>query len=188
MQWMKRAWRGEEKLWKAFWYSVGLVSLVGAIFGGFVGVVGVTTYKDQLLHFAPPTTTTGPSLPAVVWWQLVSAEAFSFLVAIPLSIWQAIIVWRCSFNVQSRARGYLARIIIVLSCSWGAVDTVHVLSYFPAIMGNKSALFKETCQLDMGTYIEWLRDGKKVTEQYIDEHPFDLKGCIQSLAASAEKP
>ena len=194
MQWMKRAWRGEEKLWKVFFYSLGIQILLAVIFGFSFGAFNVLALKNQISNFVAPTTITGPYLPSNTWWQIFTVEAFSLFVIIPLTIWQSIIVWKCSSNVKSKVWGYLARTITLIFFLWMPVDIVYQGStVFSAILGNKSALYEETCKLDMELYVggNWPLDGKIVTKEFIDEHPFDLKGCIQSYSdkeTTAYKP
>ncbi len=183
MQWIKRAWRGEEKLWKAFYYSMGIILLVGGVYGGAAGYFIMESTKDAILHYIPPTTTTGPFLPSTSWW-LQASGAVVCLFALPLEIWHAIIVWRCSFNTKEKYWGYIARTIVLLSGLLWVVDLIEGgINPYRAIFGDKTALYDMTCQLNMeyykggGLFI----DGKQATKEFLDKHPFDLKGCIEAL-------
>ena len=184
MQWIKRAWRGEEKLWKAFYYSMGIIFLVGGVYGGAAVYFCMDSIKDAIQNYTPPTSTTGPYSPSSMWWLLASGAFASYLFVYPLSIWQAIIVWRCSFNTNEKYWGYIARTLVLLMGLWGVVDLVEGgLNPYRAIFGNKTALYDMTCQLNMeyyrggGLFI----DGKQATKEFLDKHPFDHKGCIEAF-------
>ena len=53
MQWIKRAWRGEEKLWKAFYYSMGFIFLVGGVYGGAAGYFIMEGMKKIRYYIIP---------------------------------------------------------------------------------------------------------------------------------------
>jgi hypothetical protein len=98
MQWIKRTWRGEEKLWKVFWvYGVGL-SLVGfftalavSIWAAMsIGVIG--SPSESTWYFGRYT------------WSAVSICYF---------VWITISLWRCAFNLEKRVLGYGARVLAV---------------------------------------------------------------------------
>lgn len=100
MQWIKRAWRGEERLWKVFWvygilagYALDAVTMLG-----FVMLI-------PHVHLMP--------WHAPVWLYVLGAVWTIFLWC--FSIWTAVALWKCSFNSGRRYWGYAARVAYVLS-------------------------------------------------------------------------
>lgn len=93
MEWVKRAWRGEERLWKVFWIygflgSIGLgiaLSIVSAVLGSISAVLG-----------------------------LVGSIAY-IGVSIIYTIWLWVSQWRCAFNADWRIWGYIIRFLMVTS-------------------------------------------------------------------------
>lgn len=84
MSFIKRAWRGEEKLWKVFWlYNV----LGGLLLNVFVYVIASVAF--------------GLLIVGVIFW-------LAYLV------WVLVSIWRCAFNVNAKFWGYLARIYIIM--------------------------------------------------------------------------
>lgn len=79
-----RFWRGEDRLWKAFWllwvlgwWAVGTIAVLFQNAGGLPSYAGPTVL---LLYM----------------------------------IWAGVGVWRCAFNVEWRGWGYIARSVVVL--------------------------------------------------------------------------
>ena len=87
MSWIKRAWRGEERLWKVFWVY-GVLLAAGLSIAAFIAkiLLGPVGY-------------------------IVLA-----VVRIAYSIWLLVAQWRCAFNVEWTFWGYIARIqaIVIL--------------------------------------------------------------------------
>lgn len=84
MEWMKRALRGEEMLWKVFW-------IYGIVFG-----LVLAGLRFAVISFSPMA-----SMP-LLGVQLVYL------------VWISISIWRCAFNVDWHGWGYIARILVVL--------------------------------------------------------------------------
>ena len=83
MNWVKKAWRGEEKLWKVFW--------IYDILGGFLLVV-INKILGKIL---------GASLILGI---------SDFVIWIVFCIWITVSLWRCAFNLDWKFWGYIARI------------------------------------------------------------------------------
>jgi hypothetical protein len=87
MSFIKRSWRGEEKLWRVFWlYGVLLgiaISIVYAIIKGLLDLG---------------------------WPMVVAAMAFYAV----YQFWLLVSQWRCAWNVNWRGWGYIARFLVVL--------------------------------------------------------------------------
>lgn len=85
MDWMKRAWSGEERLWKVFWiygFVFNLIlAIIGVVIGLFLGPVGTKAF---------------------------SVITFAYFVFIAVS------EWRCAFNANWRGWGYVVRVLVIL--------------------------------------------------------------------------
>jgi len=81
---VRRAWRGEARLWKAFWLYFVLALNIGVLAVGYV----VGTF----------------GLPYLAVWIVIA----------PIVVWAAVSVWRCAFNTRWRGWGYIARIVVVI--------------------------------------------------------------------------
>ena len=87
MNWIKRAWRGEEKLWKVFWlYDV----LVGFGFN-FIDAIIKNGFGSKSIEY-------------------ILFDIMYFVYA----IWLFISLWRCAFNTEWKFFSYIARIFAVL--------------------------------------------------------------------------
>ena len=88
MGWIKRAWRGEERLWKVFWiYGV----LMGIVFG-LVGPIARSAFGNIGFIVA--------LVIQVIYW-----------------IWLLVAQWRCAFNAEWQIWSYVVRIFVVISLS-----------------------------------------------------------------------
>lgn len=91
MGFFKRAWRGEEKLWKVFWlYGVLLYTVLSLVF----------------LVLLVPVVLASLMIPA---FGLVP-----FIIMLPYTVWVWVAVWRCAWNAKWRLWGYVARILVVV--------------------------------------------------------------------------
>ena len=101
MTFLKRAWKGEAKLWQIFWAGLLLPQVVGFLIGVITGfyIAGSGTDKSTAQSVVRGALTSLPWVIGMcVYYVLVS-----------------IMVWRCSFNVKSgRGWGYAARVVIIL--------------------------------------------------------------------------
>lgn len=86
MEWMKRAWRGEERLWKVYWIYGFVGGVVYSILSFVLGMLSLGILLIPLMLF--------------------------FLVYF---VWVTVAQWRCAFNANSRVWGILVRILIVIS-------------------------------------------------------------------------
>ncbi|MCE2927013.1 MAG: hypothetical protein LW823_05165 [Rickettsiales bacterium] len=85
MGFIKRSWKGEEKLWKVFW-------IYGLVFGIILGI---------LMSVASASMGSAGIALLVVW--------------LVYYIWLAVAQWRCAFNADWKIWGYVVRILLILS-------------------------------------------------------------------------
>lgn len=83
---LRRHWRGEAKLWRAFWIFGTVIQAV-TCFGAF-GVMTVSGAPEPLIY--------------TVW-----------VLALGYSLWTNVATWRCAFNTAWRPLGYAARVCAV---------------------------------------------------------------------------
>jgi len=88
MQWFKKAWKGEEKLWRVFWLY------------WFLGNIALSLLIPFIALF---------SLPLVN--MIASVVSLISLVYFVMSM---ILVWRCAFRTKHEYWGYIARVVIFL--------------------------------------------------------------------------
>jgi hypothetical protein len=82
MEWISRAWRGEEKCWKVFW-----------VYGVFAGVIwSVLNWSLEGLFSSFPIL-------QYVW----------IILRVVYNLWQFVSLYRCAFNLEWRFWGYIAR-------------------------------------------------------------------------------
>ncbi len=86
MERIKRAWRGEEPLWKVFW----VYGFLGGIVLGFVKAI----IENSIL-----------GMPGIILY---------WIVYIAYLIWNTVSQWRCAFNAGWRGWGYIVRALIIL--------------------------------------------------------------------------
>ena len=97
---IERAWHGQERLWKVFW--------IYGLLGSFV-LQAVNASLALLLGFS---VAGGAALPYLAW-RILHPTIQGILIA--YSLWVALVVWRCAFNVEKRFWGIIARGVVVLS-------------------------------------------------------------------------
>ena len=91
---MGRYWRGEERLWKAFW----LFGMGGGMAAGYlVGLVREVVLDSQMWIGV-----------GLIFWGLATAGAVGYLV------WAYVAIWRSAFNVGWKGWGYVCRAVVVL--------------------------------------------------------------------------
>ena len=82
---LKKAWNGEEALWRVFWLYYIVLGLGLALAAGYLFDLSL--------------------------W----AGRIGYAVALLWSFWAIIAVWRCSDNSEWRSWGIIARIVVVLA-------------------------------------------------------------------------
>lgn len=87
MEWVKKAWRGEELCWKVFW--------VYGVLGGIVWN-GAAIYLEDFFKANPPVKFT--------------FVLFNFFYL----VWLVVSTYRCAMNVGMKFFGYVARILALL--------------------------------------------------------------------------
>lgn len=98
MQWTKRMWRGEERLWKVFWIYQIL---------SWVLPVVLDKITEQLLSLF--------MVPSSLFYALGNyLSGVIFLCGLVCVLLTAIATWKCAFNTDHRAFAYAARILTVL--------------------------------------------------------------------------
>lgn len=83
MNQIKKAWRGQERLWKVFWIYNVLVGIVINLVASFL------ESADVVIHG--------------VW----------LLFSLVYTVWILVSEWRCAFNVDWKFWGYVIRVLIV---------------------------------------------------------------------------
>ena len=94
MNWIKRAWRGEERLWKVFWVYGSLAGFLEQI----ITVIGLSIILPHV-QIVPWHAPVWAYVLWAVWVVFISVYAVWFLVAF----------WRCTFNTNRRFWAYAAR-------------------------------------------------------------------------------
>jgi hypothetical protein len=96
MRWLKRAWQGEERLWKVFW-----------VYGVAVSCIGFFTALAVEIGTAMSTGVVGTPSESTCFF------VYDAWLAVSSCYWVWIIVslWRCAFNVKQRLLGDGARIL-----------------------------------------------------------------------------
>jgi hypothetical protein len=90
MEWIKAAWRGEERLWKVYWVYGFLLS-IGLKIAYFLGFMAAAMVGINFV-FTP------------------AAILFYFIYI----VWLMVSEWRCAFNADWRIWGYIVRFFILL--------------------------------------------------------------------------
>jgi hypothetical protein len=89
-----RFWRGEERLWKAFW----LFDVIGAMAVAFAVTLVKGVVLDSLMWIGV----------GVIFWGLAVIAALAY------QTWVYVSVWRCAFNVGWKGWGYICRLLAVV--------------------------------------------------------------------------
>ena len=84
-------WKGEKKLWKAFWVM------------GFVFQILIFYFLLFLLYIG--------QLIGLTW----SIKITIFLISNIYTIWILVSIWNCAYNVKKKIWGDLSRVIVVLN-------------------------------------------------------------------------
>lgn len=83
MDWIRRSWRGEERLWKVYWFYAGLAGLVVALLSFIFSSISTSLdFVGSILQFV-------------------------------YFVWAAVALWRCAFNAEWSGWGYLTRGIVI---------------------------------------------------------------------------
>ena len=111
---MGRYWRGEERLWKAFW----LFGFVGFwVAGSVIGLVRGVVLDSQMWIGV-----------GLIFWGLAVVGALAY------QVWVCVAIWRGAFNVGWKGWGYVCRGVVVLQ----AVAVVFGLINLMAEWGDLS--------------------------------------------------
>ncbi len=98
LQFMKNAWRGQERLWKVFLlahlplmaFLLSMIWMIGTIDAGM-------EYESGNFE--------------IVDWLSLAVNSLIY----PIFFWVLVSEWRCAYNVESPAWGYLMRVFVVLN-------------------------------------------------------------------------
>ncbi len=119
---IKRAWKGEAKLWHVFWGGLLLQQILtviaGFIFGLCVGFYASGAGWDKAQSRL------------IIDNALHSAT--SFVLISTFYVLMSICVWRCSWNASHKAWGYLARVAII-------IITLLMMVNIPLRLGKENA-------------------------------------------------
>jgi hypothetical protein len=94
----KRAWYGEQKLWKAFWVY---------------GLLGIILYGTSFALFFATGLMEKSTIEPPVWLVVVSSVAKLMLLSyLAYIVWWSVSVWRSAWNASSKIWGYFARVFV----------------------------------------------------------------------------
>ena len=105
---MGRYWRGEERLWKAFWLF-GLVGFSGA--GSVVGLVRGVVVEAQMWIGV-----------GLIFWVLAVAGLIAY------QVWVCVAIWRGAFNVGWKGWGYIGRVVVVLQAVAVVTSLINLMA------------------------------------------------------------
>lgn len=112
---IKRCWKGEEKLWKVFWiWNI----LVGILLSFIVQVTFLVTVFPVAITVSVNESFEGVTLPKLL---LCLLGIFLFLLSIVYDVWALVSLWRSAFNCSKKIFGYLARLWIVVVIYFGII-------------------------------------------------------------------
>jgi hypothetical protein len=189
MGFIKRAWRGEEKLWKVFWiwWLLTVVVLI-VILVLLIPVAAVAFF---------------PMLPPFVgllglFLMIPTFVSVLFIIILPYIVWVCVSVWRCAWNAKLRIWGYLSRVIVILPCLYAVYFAVPVIAHVVLRNGSTSvsapslnqavppaAPAMDACEQRMHDFaVQYNPDPKA----YIVLKQSYLAQCREALAAQKPKP
>ena len=96
-------WRGQQKLWKAFW---------------LIGIIGRIVVAGIIVLFTIIFTSIG-----LTW----SVSFLSIIFISTYIIWSFVAIWRCAFNVKNKNWGYVARLFITIDLIAGLYQSFFIL-------------------------------------------------------------
>jgi hypothetical protein len=157
MQWILRAWRGEEKLWKVFWIYLVLAGQVLTVLTIF-GVLALLPHVNIFPWHAP------------LWVYALCGAWGMFLFCV--GVWSVVALWRCTFNTDRRFWGYAARVAFFCSLA------VELASYFGGF--SEERIEAETggidCQKMMHDYA--VTHGLE-PQKYIEQNQIYMQDCMK---------
>ncbi|HEY4697244.1 MAG: hypothetical protein A3J49_12470 [Gallionellales bacterium RIFCSPHIGHO2_02_FULL_57_16] len=103
---MKRAWNGEERLWKIFWLYNILGVLFFVVIGKFCQAFLIAAENNNRSYIG-----------MTIFMSVI------MILSIPYIIWALISLWRCAFNAGWKGWGYLGRAYVV----WCGVSFIGVI-------------------------------------------------------------
>jgi hypothetical protein len=143
-----RAWKGKERLWRVYWLYHGLY--------GFALATAVS--KTRLL-----------SIPSI------TNAAYVFLII--YLIWVYVSIWRCAFNVERKAWGYVAR---------GMVPVLILFAIGSFIYGlMENPLIKRSLECRHLILEDVARSGL-TREIYGQQHPNVYEDCVHQKSKITE--
>lgn len=99
---VRRCWRGEERLWRVFWIiGVG----ASAVFQGL-------SYAGTKFN-AP-----------MIWWIVVV-----LVLAVPVEVWWTVSVWRCAANTNKKIWSVLSRTFAIIQGAYSAYNLFMLMAY-----------------------------------------------------------
>ena len=105
---MGRYWRGQERLWKAFW----LFGIVGfSVLGTAVGLVRGVVLDSQMWIGV-----------GLIFWGLALVAALAY------QVWVCVAIWRGAFNVGWKGWGYVSRGVVVLQAVAVVVSLINLMA------------------------------------------------------------
>jgi hypothetical protein len=165
MHWLKRAWQGEERLWKVFWIYVILA-------GGILDAIqqaGFSFLIKPNVHLSPLQVPPWAIIVVGLWM------VFSILYI----IWLSRALWKCSFNTRWRILGYAARIVFVLGLTDVSFDMTS-LKDSAEEMTSGAALVRCAGKTAGGV------DNGESVFQNILEHSAEIQKCMESSGNHGE--
>ena len=151
---LARAWRGEERLWKVWWYLGGSV---GIVFG-----LPNLAISEKLVTMA---------LLLVLLWSILGLVAYFVLV---------VMAWRCSPNVDNKIWTPIARVAIVLGLLRMAISFGALFSQQPTLFrGNADRSGREAKAFDASLLP--MADWKLVEQKPMSASWRDLAGDAVTL-------
>lgn len=91
MGFIKRAWNGQEKLWKVYW-----------LYGVLLGIVAQVIFL-------------GLEILSAIGGFYIVACVLATLLLLAYAVWSNVALWRCAWNAKATFWGYVVRILVVIS-------------------------------------------------------------------------
>jgi hypothetical protein len=168
MEWMDRAWSGEERLGRVFW-KYGVLYLALIIVG--TSIISGVRSVSLALKATPPSSSTGQNS---VLWIMCCLSLLSLY-----SIWWVLTVWKCRNETEGKFWKYPA---IIVASVWAVGSTFNLAESYihrediPLVL-NQVAF--DACAKLMGTYAE-----KYHVDQieYMKQNRDYLNKCVESYS------
>ena len=194
MGWIKRAWRGEEKLWKVFWIGLLLPQIISMCIGMYKGFMLGFEAAHQHVPISYVPFSTQP------WWLCTVIAWYIFI---------EILVTKCGSNTRRNFWKYIAHIMMVVAIVFAILAAIGVLTRgsqlgftiapnasVPPSLSNKTdvpsavsippmptavapteqAYYMSSCQKAMADYAQ---NNGADPQQYIAKNQAYLQQCVQ---------